>query len=157
MRVLINRHLFSKRIRPRMLQSVANFLILPQQSGTGYKTEESSFSTRQRLKCSLLQNVHINSVVIQTLLWVPWDIPLGGKSGQSPDISPPSSPEIANEWKYISVPSYAFMTCTTMKQHCLRHTKNVKVKQSHYGPGQAQRVPGRLRLPDFKTIGTWRW
>jgi len=30
----------------------------------------------------------------------------------------------------------------------------VKVKQSHYRRGQAQRVPRVLRLPDFKTIGT---
>jgi hypothetical protein len=29
-----------------------------------------------------------------------------------------------------------------------------KVKQSLYTPGQSLRVPGRLRLPDFKTIGT---
>jgi len=29
-----------------------------------------------------------------------------------------------------------------------------KVKQSNDRPGQAKRFPRRLRLPDFKTIGT---
>jgi hypothetical protein len=33
----------------------------------------------------------------------------------------------------------------------------VKVKQSHYRPWQALRDSRRLRLPDFMTIGTWRW
>jgi hypothetical protein len=30
----------------------------------------------------------------------------------------------------------------------------VKVKQSHYRPGQDPQGSRRLRLPDFKTVGT---
>ena len=32
--------------------------------------------------------------------------------------------------------------------------KNKKVKQSHYRPGQAAEGSRRLRLADFKTVGT---
>ena len=34
------------------------------------------------------------------------------------------------------------------------NTQKVKIKVSLYSSGQSQRVPGGLRLPDFKTIGT---
>jgi len=34
---------------------------------------------------------------------------------------------------------------------------NTKIRQSHYTPGQAPEGSRRLRLPNFKTIGTRRW
>jgi len=34
------------------------------------------------------------------------------------------------------------------------YSVKVKVKHSHYRPGQALRGSRRLRLPDFKTVGT---
>jgi len=47
-----------------------------------------------------------------------------------------------------------------MKISCLvpltDHVKKVKVKQSHYRPGDPE-GSRKLRLPDFKTIGTSRW
>jgi hypothetical protein len=45
------------------------------------------------------------------------------------------------------IPNRSLVTAT----RCRLGIKSVKVKESHYRPGQAQ------RLPDFKTIGAWRW
>jgi hypothetical protein len=38
-------------------------------------------------------------------------------------------------------------------RHWIRLHRPIK-RQSHYRPGQALMFPGRLRLQDFKTIGT---
>jgi len=38
-------------------------------------------------------------------------------------------------------------------KNCIYYKTVVKVKQSHYRPGQALKGSKRLRLPDFKTIG----
>ena len=41
----------------------------------------------------------------------------------------------------------------TLRAYRLESRKegNKKVKQSHYRPGVAQRLPGKLRFPDFMT------
>ena len=44
--------------------------------------------------------------------------------------------------------------CNNMHGATVKVKVKVKVKQSLYRPGQAQRGSRRLRLPDFKTIGT---
>jgi len=36
-------------------------------------------------------------------------------------------------------------------------TTKARVKKSHYRPGDTPQGSRKLRFPDFKTIGTWRW
>ena len=62
--------------------------------------------------------------------------------------------------------THNLLACNTVPQptppprvpanHLTKKVK-VRVKQSRYRSGQTQEGSRRLRLPDFKTIGTWRW
>ena len=107
-------------------------------------------------------------MVIQ-LIYRNFNSSLAKRPGPESDQSPRSNTEVANEWINNSTPPDAFMTCTVINLlyfqkvtpfifQIIYKTQNVIGKgKGKATPLQAWRGPEvsrRLRLSDFKTIGT---
>jgi hypothetical protein len=91
---------------------------------------------------------------VTTLYWVKLWLVLSGNTAENSIVTCEES--YIEQNSFMASAQVHLTECTVTHEHSIS-TLSDKVKQSHYRPGSGPEGCRRLRLPDFKTISTWRW